>query len=361
MKDKEKSKNIVILVDCLSHGGAEKSATILSKLLDAIGYTVYIIPLRHEIGYDYKGQLVNLNVKSSGLKIVDQFRKVLKLSKNIKAINPDYIIDYRMRHLRVKEYVMHKLIFDKCKMVFTVHNYFIDYHLPKGDVFKESYNNHIVTAVSKEIKQLLEDDYGINNVHYLPNPVDRVNIEELALKDTINESYIIAVGRLANSVKQFDKLIEVYSASGLQNKNIKLKILGDGPDKKELQQLITRLNLGRYVELMGFKANPYPYIKSAKFLVLCSKHEGLPMVILEALTLKTPVVSFNCKSGPSEMIKNNSNGILIEDQNFEVLKESIIKLGNDEALLKKLKMNSNKFLSDYSENAHIERWKKILK
>ena len=67
--------------------------------------------------------------------------------------------------------------------------------------------------------------------------------------------------------------------------------------------------------------NPYDYIKQCKFLVLCSKFEGMPLVILETLTLGKPVISFNCKSGPSELITDKENGLLVKDQDFYELEK----------------------------------------
>jgi N-acetylgalactosamine-N,N'-diacetylbacillosaminyl-diphospho-undecaprenol 4-alpha-N-acetylgalactosaminyltransferase len=353
-------KRITILVDSLSTGGAEKSAGILSELLYNANYDVSVISLKDKITYQYKGQLLNLGVSISSVKQLKQYQKFVRLKKALENQNPDFVLDFRMRNRKLIEFLFHIFIFYKYKMVFTIHNFFVDYHLPKGDFFVRAYNKQIVTAVSKDIKVALEANYGLKNVHYVPNAIDQRGIQTEASALQIKDKYIIAVGRLYNEVKQFDKLIEAYKASSLPSKGIKLYILGEGIDDNILKTQIATLNMNGFVKLTGFISNPYPYIKQAQFLVLCSKFEGLPMVILEALALNTPVVSFSCKSGPSEMIEHNVNGMLVEDQNFEEFGKAMDYLIENPVVLEKMRSKTTKNLTNYSEEQQLKYWKQIL-
>ena len=111
---------------------------------------------------------------------------------------------------------------------------------------------------------------------------------------------------------------------------------------------------------MGFKINPYIYIKSSEFLVLSSKIEGFPMVILESLALGTPVVSFNCKSGPSEIIEHNENGLLVKDQDFNDLTKSINKMYSDKKLYENCKKNSKSSIHKYSNYEVFKKWMGLI-
>ena len=128
-----------------------------------------------------------------------------------------------------------------------------------------------------------------------------------------------------------------------------------------MQTQINQLGLIDFVELLGFKANPYPYIKHAKFLALTSRVEGLPMVILEALNLKTPVVAYNCPSGPSEMIAHNVNGVLVENQNTAQLIKTFNELILNPDKLNDLAKHSQDNLLPYTTKSHLKLWQELFK
>lgn len=135
--------------------------------------------------------------------------------------------------------------------------------------------------------------------------------------------------------------------------------MGNGPCKKQLDKLIIKLNLEEHVKLLPFTDNPYPLIKKARALVLSSKVEGFPMVLLEALKLNTPVISFNCKSGPNEIIKDGLNGILVEDQNQEKLIEALNKLMEVD-FYDHIKKNTSVALESFSKEAILQEWEKLF-
>lgn len=358
----ESVKKIVLIVDCLSQGGAEKSAAILSQNFTDKGHKVTIISLRNDITYNFSGALINLGLNEYKFKPLKQLQKLFRLRKVIKQLNSDYVIDFRFRGRYFMELLLHLFVWQSKKMIFTVQSFNVDWHIPQGPFIKQFYEKSKIVAVSKEIKNKLEHTYKFNDVTYIPNTINIEEINNLILNSKVpHDDYIIAVGRLTNDIKQFDKLIKVYASSTLISKNIKLYILGEGKDRIVLQNLINELNINHMVKLLGYKTNPYPYIGHAKFKVLCSKTEGLPMVILEALCLNTPVVSFNCKSGPSEMIVHGENGLLIENQDFKALKKAIEALINNFNELESLKKQKGVLPPIYLAENNYKLWEQILK
>lgn len=353
-------QKVCILVDCLSKGGAEKMASNLSFLLVKEGYDVQIVSLRNDISYKFSGSLVNLGLNEFRQKQVKQFQKILKLRRVINSYQPKVIIDFRIRNRWLTEYLLFQLILKRFNVIYTIHSSNLKLHIPRGAFFKGVYGRAKIVCVSKKIKTDIKRDYLFNDVAYIPNAIELDQIRRISGSDTTDEKFIVAVGSLNNEIKQFDKLILEYSQSHLMNSNCKLFILGEGNDRHKLESLIADLHLKDYVKLLGFKENPFSYLKQAQFLVLCSKYEGLPMVILEALALKTPVVSFNCNSGPNEMIVHRENGLLVTDQNFKELKEAMNYLIGNTLMLQKMSNNTLKYLDPYLMKYHFNHWKPII-
>jgi glycosyltransferase involved in cell wall biosynthesis len=120
---------------------------------------------------------------------------------------------------------------------------------------------------------------------------------------------ILGVGRLT-AQKAFDVLIEAF-AQVRKSQQVRLLILGEGEDRPMLEALIKRLGLADDVELPGYVSNPYPYMAHAGLFVLSSRWEGLPTVLVEAMSLGTPVIATDCPSGPREILKGGQYGPLV--------------------------------------------------
>ncbi|WP_046744976.1 glycosyltransferase family 4 protein [Kordia zhangzhouensis] len=353
-------KKICLIVECLSIGGAEKQAANFSKSLEKEGFEVSIITLKDKISYEYAGTLYNLGKKESSIKIVKQAQKLIAFKKAYQHCNADVYIDFRTRTRKRMEFVLHKWVFDNAKMIFVIHSYKIDWHIPKGRFFTKIYAKaKAVVAVSEAICKNVEKTYDFKNVIHIPNYItSEVSCSQATVQ--LDEDYIIAVGRLDNHIKQFDKLIEAYKASKIAEKGIKLVICGDGQDRKVLQELIKKLQLEAHVQLLGFVENIDDYIRQAKFLVLSSRVEGFPMVLIEALQQKTPVISFDCLSGPNEIIQHKINGLLVENQNFANFKDAMRLLIENLELYAICKQNAVSSIKKFTEKNVIPLWIQLL-
>jgi glycosyltransferase involved in cell wall biosynthesis len=132
---------------------------------------------------------------------------------------------------------------------------------------------------------------------------------------------ILAVGRLTRQ-KAFDVLIRAFSQ--VQKRcPARLLILGEGEDRSMLESLIKQLGLETDINLPGFVQNPYPYMTRAALLVLPSRWEGLPTVLIEALYLGTPIVATDCPGGSREILKNGEYGRLVPVDSDQMLADAI--------------------------------------
>lgn len=179
---------------------------------------------------------------------------------------------------------------------------------------------------SKALKKELFTIFNLTST-CIYNPVDRYEIlKKSKVKIKLNKFNkkkinIISIGRL---VEQKDHLTTIYAINSLKKKyNINLLIIGSGSHKKILNNKIDELNLNKNVNIIEYVNNPYPYLKKSDLLVLSSKFEGLPNVLLEAIALDIFVISSNCPTGPKEILDNGKGGLLFNVGNFKSLAKKI--------------------------------------
>ena len=132
---------------------------------------------------------------------------------------------------------------------------------------------------------------------------------------------ILAVGSLTVQ-KDFPTLLRAF-AQIRRNRLVRLLILGEGPERKKLEELVTELSIDEDVSIPGFVDNPYPYMVRASVFTLSSLWEGLPTVLVEALYCGAPIVATDCPSGPREILRNGDIGRLVPVGDPKALAESI--------------------------------------
>ena len=169
---------------------------------------------------------------------------------------------------------------------------------------------------SKDFKIQLKNEFNINSI-CIYNPLENTNkIIKLSKKKIYlpffetEDLKIISVGRL---VKQKNH-ITILKAINLISKKIKIKLilLGKGDQKESLRKYIRQNKMEKIVKIIDFKKNPYPYIYKSDVFILSSLYEGLPNVLLEALSLKKYLLSSNCPTGPKEILNNQKYGKLFK-------------------------------------------------
>jgi glycosyltransferase involved in cell wall biosynthesis len=198
--------------------------------------------------------------------------------------------------------------------------------------FIKLYNKaNCLKVVSESSKNDFEQKWGIikSNIKVINPPINfqrliensKQNIPKFIKQFVNGEDYIFSLGRIENQ-KGFDLLINSFIDCKYFFPRLKLIICGDGSLKTEFNKLIKEKNLEKNVLFTGYLENPYPLFNRAKAFCLTSIWEGMPVTIMESMALKCPVISVDCPSGPSEMIKNFKTGLLV-NRNKEDLTRAI--------------------------------------
>ncbi len=170
------------------------------------------------------------------------------------------------------------------------------------------------------------------------------------------EKTILDVGRLIPT-KNHQMMIRVFARFCEMFPEYKLLIFGDGPEKKNLQDLIDNLHLQERVFLKGFSDSIYEELKKGGIYVSTSITEGISNSLIEALAMGIPTVATDCPVGGARAcIRDGENAFLIPVNDEEQLLNRLEKIVTDKALQKKFSENSVKVRSDYSEEAISKRW-----
>lgn len=173
---------------------------------------------------------------------------------------------------------------------------------------------------------------------------------------------VIAVGRL-DYQKGFDRLIEAWSIvqQRPESNGWRLDIFGQGEWKEMLQGLIEMHGLQQSARINSpTTCIGEEYAKSA-MLVMSSHYEGFPMVMVEAMAHALPVVSFDFKCGPRDIIDHGRNGLIVPDGDIPALAEAMLRLMADEKLRKEMSVNAKNVVNRYSEEKVMKKWIETLK
>ena len=179
-------------------------------------------------------------------------------------------------------------------------------------------------------------------------------------KELLKEEYFFACCRL-DKQKDIDTLIEAYRILKDKYKiKEKLYIAGEGVEEKRLNLLVKKYGLENDILFLGLQRNPYIWMKNSRIFLHSSFREGLPTVIIEALITNGLVISSDCPTGPREILENGKSGLLFPVGNEEKLVEEILKVLNNEEIIKKYKMEAKRRIKDFSKEKIKEDILKLL-
>jgi len=351
MKNKIK---IFIIIPNLNRGGSEKFTLLLTNNIDKNKFDVTLVLLEKKGTY--------LDLLDSDIKIIElQKNKVSKaffsLLKLIKKEQPDIVFS-TLGHLNIllafiKLFVSKNIVFigrestipslnNNEKFIF---NFLYKLFYPLLD--------KIVCQSDYMLKDLILN-YKINNdkLVKINNPIDFDLINKYLNSEKITEKdYLIAVGSL-EKVKNYENMIDIFEK--IEDKNIKLYIIGEGSLKEKIQSKIKNKKLEDRIKLLGFKKNPYIYMKNAKLFIMTSKFEGFPNSVVESIACGTPVIAFNAPGGLKEIIINDENGYLVPNFDNTIFIKTLNKYlkysFNSEDVKKTVdKFNKNKIIGLYED------------
>jgi len=241
-----------------------------------------------------------------------------------------------------------KLLFSKCDAFIPVSNQLAEELLG------------ICSLPSSRVFPILNPSYDCR----YPN-LAREPISHPWLSCSVSRGYktLCAVGRLVPQ-KGFDILLKAFYIA-LQTAELRLVIVGDGPEYLALTRLASKLGVLDYVDFLGHQTNPLPYMSGSDLFILSSRYEGMPNVLVEALSCQIPIIASDCETGPREVLANGYYGKLVQPLSAEALASSIIQFANEgldiPASPEELLSRAKQFSISSAGDQYIEVFNQLLK
>jgi glycosyltransferase involved in cell wall biosynthesis len=224
----------------------------------------------------------------------------------------------------------------------------------------------LVVAQTNDIANWLKINIKLRKTAVIPNPI----IFPLPINDPINDpnnyvSYkrhlLLATGRLVNQ-KGFDLLLSAFAILEKQFSDWDLVILGEGEMRGALEDKIVKGNLKRRVFMPGRVGNISDWYTKADIYVMSSRYEGFPNTLAEAMAYGCPVISFDCKTGPKDLIKDNIDGILVSKVgDVASLAEAIKYLMLNESVRKEFSERAIVVRETFSIEVITQKWENIFR
>jgi len=327
-------KTVVLMIDNLLGGGAQRSTIKIATAFSKRGYKVIIISMVNivEFEIDSNIELKFLDFKKGGISYFSYKKYAKRLNNILFEIEKKYKnINFLAGSLGLTHKFMNMLELDNAYYMLrgsTSHAKIGDRVGVRKDIKTKKvvklYNHKNLLCVSKGVEDdILSIGVVPKSIKTIYNPYDFNLIKKLSKEDigfSLDGDYLVHVGSFSQP-KRHDVLLKAFAK--LENKNIKLVLVGAGEEEDKIKQLIYDLDIKDRVVFAGFQSNPYPIIAKAKLLLLSSDHEGLPTVLIEALALGVRVVSTDCPSGPYEILAPEFESYLVKVGDIDGFKGKI--------------------------------------
>ena len=342
-------------------GGIEKVLQIkVNYFSNKYNYKIKIISQRNKYKENFFNIDKNVETQCLGIKIVNNF-----IIRHIQKIKYFF---YLKKILQEKEFdiiITTGTILDSFLIFLKKYILIKEFHVSKNNTlnsnkknfFKQKIENFYLSKYTKIIILTDEDkiNWKLSNVEVIHNPL----IFYSKKFSKCENKKLISVGRLVKQ-KGYDILIDVWNIISKKYPDWILEIYGEGSERENLQNKINKLGLEKSFLLKGIEKNIRDKYVESSIYVMSSRHEGMPMVLLEAMACGLSVVSFDCSCGPKDIIKDNEDGFLVKFGDIEQMAEKIEELIVNESKRKLFGKNARINVQRFSQDKIMNQWKKLF-
>lgn len=357
---------IAMGISSLGEGGAERVITIMANYWAGKGEDVTVITLASEEKDVYHldervwRAAYDLEINSRGIwdALKNNLLRVLRLRGTLRSRRPDVVIGFS-EHMSV----MMLLATLGLSIPVIVFEHTDPRQAPLDRLWRllrrwSYFRAKGIVLLTEELKNVAAQNWPEKILHVIPNPAVIVEKDKRAPPPLeLPSRFMVAMGRLV-PLKGFDMLLEAFSRC--ERDDWSLVILGEGEDRLRLEQLVKDLGLEQRVLLPGHVAEPSLVMRRADIFVLSSRYEGFPMALVEAMACGLPVISYDCPTGPSDIIRDGVDGILVPREDVPALVEAMTCLMDDGDERKRLALRALEVTERFCVEKVMGQWNALL-
>jgi GalNAc-alpha-(1->4)-GalNAc-alpha-(1->3)-diNAcBac-PP-undecaprenol alpha-1,4-N-acetyl-D-galactosaminyltransferase len=367
---KSRADRIAIIVSSLGGGGAERVVVDLGRYLRDAGRDVTLFTLSGDDNNVYAApegvRRIRLDIRRKPHSLLDSIRSTFRhlrlMREQIKSVNPDVVLSFvDQTNIRTilcllgtgVPVIISERVHPAYVTLSPVWRLARQFAYPLADA---------VTVQTEDGAAWLRRRTYVRRPIVIANAVryqrDLRNLAANSQPAALNP-FILAMGRLTEQ-KGFDLLLRAFHQSDLIRHGWRLAILGDGAQFTTLQQQAASLGIANAVTLPGYVSAIGPWLGQAEIFVLSSRYEGFPNVLMEAMQVGRACISFDCPSGPRELIKAGINGCLVPAEDVAALAASIRRMAFDPGLRSRLGAEATKVNERFSPEVIYSGWLRLL-
>lgn len=353
-------KRICFVVTSLSSGGAERNVSKLANHFSNIGYEVYIIILfSNSVFYEFDKQIKIIDIsKPFKHRYFHIFYFSSKIGKIVKKYNINTVIGVGIKYGLISAL---GILFNRnCKLIIRGTNtYKLSLFSKIGLIFLKHRVNKIVCQTKAQANTY--NRFLKNKIIIISNPFSK------AKTNNINGFYskrIISVARIEINQKRQDMMLNIFSKFLKLCNNFEFYIIGkDNSSNFHNTNLLIeqakKLNISQNVHFVGEVKDIFNYYNDTFAMLVCSKNEGMPNSMIEAMINGVPVISTNW-SGADEIIETGVNGFIFDDKNIDCALEYLTKLKDNKQTYECISLNCRKIIDKYNEECIFDIWESII-
>lgn len=363
------SIRITCVIACLGCGGAERSVVNLADYLSRRGYQVTLLTIRSDIAdfYPIPKNVTRIFADPQAARshrwfnLPMQWQRNNALRSSLLSTYPDLVVSFSDT---TNIFVLQVMAGSDVPIVVSertdprFHPIGWRWELLRSVYYPTAKK---VVFQTEATCQWAKQKWPCWDTISIPNPIAPPPAHLPVRSNLLDSSKktVVAMGRL-HPVKGFNLLLDAFSLIAEPFPDWQLVILGEGDLRSELAGQIEQLNLSERVSLPGAVSEPTSVLKYADLFVLSSHYEGFPNALLEAMACGLPVVSFDCPSGPAEIIRDCIDGVLVPPRDVQALSTAMADLMSNELERQNLGTKATKVVQRFSVEKLINQWQKVI-